>query len=162
MVLMAMPRPVAVLGSRMVGAAVLLSLSIWLIPGHGAAGAAAALIVGEMSSTLLLFFHVRRATGGVPWTARCASPLLAGATAAVLYKLIFSWPLLLKLPLAALAYCTLALVLKAVTLAEFQHLPALMRAAAREEKTGSEKHGAQKNSDENRRPAEPRDNERPG
>jgi O-antigen/teichoic acid export membrane protein len=134
MVLTAMPRPMAVLSSRLAGAVALLSISVWLIPAYGAVGAAAALIVGEMTSTLLLFLQVRRATGGVPWTARCTAPLLAGAGAAILYKLIFSWPLLIKLPLAALVYCGLALLLKAVTVAECRQLPGLFRVAVQSKK----------------------------
>jgi O-antigen/teichoic acid export membrane protein len=134
MVLTAMPRPMAVLSSRLAGAVALLSISVWLIPAYGAVGAAAALIVGEMTSTLLLFLQVRRATGGVPWTARCTAPLLAGAGAAILYKLIFSWPLLIKLPLAALVYCGLALLLKAVTVAECRQLPGLLRVAVQSKK----------------------------
>ncbi len=133
LVLMAIPHPMAVLGSRVAGAAALLAFSFWLIPGLGAVGAAAALVVGEITSCLLLFLYVKRATGGVPWTTRSVSPLLAGAATALFYKAIFAWPLLLKLPLAALTYVGLAILLQAITLTEFQHLPALLRAVVRGE-----------------------------
>jgi hypothetical protein len=39
---------------------------------------------------------------------------LAGAAVALFYKAIFAWPLLLKLPLAALSYGGLAILLRAV------------------------------------------------
>jgi hypothetical protein len=96
-------------------------------------GAAGALIAGELTCTLLLFVFVRLATGGVPWTPRCISPLLAGAAAAGFYQAALAWPLLAKMPLAALIYVGFALLLKAVTITELRHLPALLLAAVRNE-----------------------------
>lgn len=136
MLLRAIPRPMPVLAARAGGAAVLLALALMLIPRTQAAGAAIALAAGEAVSTLLLFLFVRQATGGLPWDRRCATPLAAGAAAALLYLLIGAWPLWLKLPLAAAAYAGIALLLRAMTLAEARDLAVLMLTVFRAERTG--------------------------
>lgn len=129
LLLKALPRPMLVLAARAGGATVLLTLALLLIPRMGASGSAFALAAGEAVSTLLLFLFVRRATGGVPFDLRCAAPLAAGGAAAMLYLGIGAWPLLLKLPLAAVVYVGLALALRAMTPKEIRDLAMLMLAA---------------------------------
>jgi hypothetical protein len=102
----------------------------------GAEGAAMALAAGEAVSTLLMFVFVRRATGGVPWDLQCTAPLAAGAAAAALYLVVAGWPIWLKLPLAAAVYAGLALVLRAMTLAEIRDLTRLMFLALRGQHAG--------------------------
>jgi O-antigen/teichoic acid export membrane protein len=133
LLLMALPRPNAVLAARIAGAAVLLSLGALLIPRAGAAGAALALAAGEAVNTTVLFLFVVRATGGVPWDRRCAAPLLAGAAAALAYAALQAWPIFLKLPLAAAIYLGLVVLLAGVTLHEIRAVPLLLLSVARGE-----------------------------
>ena len=133
LLLMALPRPGSVLFARIVGAAALLSLSILLIPRMDAAGAALALAVAEAVSTTVLFLLVRRAAGGVPWNLRCFAPLAAGATVAAAYAATGAWPILLKLPLAALLYTGLVLLLGGLSLQELRSVPLLLLSVARGE-----------------------------
>lgn len=122
LLLRAIPRPMAVLAARGGGAAVLLLLAFMLVPRMQATGSAIALASGEAVSTVLLFLLVRRATGGLPWDRRCWAPLLAGAAAAGVYTLVAGWPIPLKLPLAALVYIALVLVLRGMLLTEVRDL----------------------------------------
>jgi O-antigen/teichoic acid export membrane protein len=133
LLLMALPRPAAVLTARIVGAATLLSLSLLLIPRMDAAGAAAALAVAEVVSMAVLFLFVRQATGGVPWDLRCFAPLAAGAAAAAAYAATGAWPVLLKLPLAAVIYVGLVLLLGGLSLQELRSVPLLLLSVARGE-----------------------------
>lgn len=126
--LMAMPRPAAVLSARLCGAAVLLALGLLLIPRFQTVGAAAALAASEATSSLLLFLFTRRVTGRMPWDRRCLTPVLAGAAAAVCYTLLHSWPLLLKLPCAAAVYLLGALAFGAITTVELRSLSSLLLA----------------------------------
>ncbi|MGD2129211.1 MAG: flippase [Lysobacterales bacterium] len=130
--LMAIPLPRAVLLGRAAGAIVLvLQCALW-IPRLGAEGAALAVVAGELASMAILFLFVRRATGGQPWNIRCFAPLAAGAIAAILYAVCASWPVAMKLPLAALAYLASALMLGAVTPAELRTLVPLLRSLSPE------------------------------
>jgi O-antigen/teichoic acid export membrane protein len=131
LLLMALPRPAAVLAARIAGAAVLLSLGALLIPRAGAAGAALALAAGEAVNTTVLFLFVVRATGGVPWDRRCAAPLLAGAAAALAYAAFEAWPIFLKLPLAAAIYLGLVVLLAGVTLHEIRAVPPIAERSPR-------------------------------
>jgi O-antigen/teichoic acid export membrane protein len=137
LLLMALPRPAAVLAARIAGAAVLLALGVLLIPRSGttggAAGAALALAAGEAVSTVALFLFVIRATGGVPWDRRCFAPLLAGAAAALAYAAVQAWPIFFKLPLAAAIYLVLVVLLAGMTLREIRAVPLLLLSVARGE-----------------------------
>jgi O-antigen/teichoic acid export membrane protein len=133
LLLMALPRPVAVLSARMVGAATLLSLSVLLIRRMDAAGAALALAAAEIASMATLFLFVLRATGGAPWNLRCFAPLAAGAAAAATYTVTAAWPVLLKLPLAAFIYTGLVLLLGGISLQEMRSVPLLLLSVARGE-----------------------------
>jgi O-antigen/teichoic acid export membrane protein len=133
MLLMALPRPGAVLTARIGGAAVLLSLGLLLIPRTGATGAAVALAAGEVASTAALFLFVFRATGGVPWDRRCFAPPAAGAAAALAYAAVQAWPIVLKLPLAAAIYLVLVVLLAGVSRGEMRSIPLLMLSVARGE-----------------------------
>jgi O-antigen/teichoic acid export membrane protein len=133
LLLMALPRPTAVLAARVAGAAVLLALGVLLIPRMGATGAALALAAGEAVNTALLFLFVVRATGGVPWDRRCFAPLAAGASAALVYTVVQAWPIYLKLPLAAAIYLCLVVVLAGVNLHEIRAVPSLLLGVARGE-----------------------------
>jgi O-antigen/teichoic acid export membrane protein len=133
LLLMALPRPAAVLAARIAGAAVLLALGVLLIPRMGAAGAALALAAGEAVSTAALFLFVIRATGGVPWDRRCFAPLLAGAAAALTYAAVQAWPIFVKLPLAAAIYLVLVVLLAGMTLREIRAVPLLLLSVARGE-----------------------------
>jgi PST family polysaccharide transporter len=131
LLLRAMPRPMAVLAARAGGAIVLFALAVFLIPRMNAAGAAIALAAGEAVNTGLLFLFVRRATGGVPWDRRSFAPLLAGGAAALLYTAIASWSIFFKLPLAAVVYVGLVLLLRGMTVAEVRDLSLLLLSALR-------------------------------
>lgn len=126
LLLMALPRPAAVLVARIGGAAVLLSVGFFLIPRTGATGAAVALAAGEVTSTTALFLFVLRATGGVPWNRQCVAPLAAGAAAALAYAVVQAWPILLKLPLAAAIYLALVVLLDGVKPGEIRSIPLLL------------------------------------
>jgi O-antigen/teichoic acid export membrane protein len=133
LLLMALPRPAAVLSARIAGVGVLLALGVFLIPRTGASGAALALAAGEAASTALLFLFVVRATGGVPWDLRCFAPLAAGAAAALAYASVQAWPIFLKLPLAAALYLGLVVLLAGLTPRELRSLPLLLLSVARGE-----------------------------
>jgi O-antigen/teichoic acid export membrane protein len=133
LLLMALPRPTAVLAARIGGAAVLLALGLFLIPRTGATGAAVALAAGEVASTTALFLFVLRATGGVPWDRRCFAPLAAGAAAALVYAATQAWPFFLKLPLAAAIYLVLVVLLGGLSLNEIRSIPWLLLGVARGE-----------------------------
>jgi O-antigen/teichoic acid export membrane protein len=126
LLLMALPRPAAVLVARIGGAAVLLSVGFFLIPRTGATGAAVALAAGEVTSTTALFLFVLRATGGVPWNRQCVAPLAAGAAAALAYAVVQAWPILLKLPLAAAIYLALVVLLNGLRPGEIRSIPLLL------------------------------------
>jgi O-antigen/teichoic acid export membrane protein len=133
LLLMALPRPTAVLTTRIAGAAVLLALGLLLIPRSGATGGALALAAGEGANALLLFLFVVRATGGVPWDLRCFAPLAAGAAAALAYAAVQTWPIFLKLPLAAVVYLGLVVLLAGVSFREIRAVPLLLLSVARGE-----------------------------
>jgi O-antigen/teichoic acid export membrane protein len=133
LLLMALPRPAAVLVARIGGAAVLLSLGLVLIPRTGATGAAMALAAGEVASTAALFLFVFRATGGLPWDRRCFAPLAAGAAAALAYAAVQAWPIFLKLPLAAAIYLVLVVLLAGVKPGELRSIPLLLLGVIRGE-----------------------------
>jgi O-antigen/teichoic acid export membrane protein len=124
--LMAMPRPSAVLVSRAAGAAVLLALCAVWIPRYGAEGAALALVAGELAGMALMFGFVRRATGGLPWDIHCFAPVAAGAFAAGVYIAASAWPLFFGLPLAATTYIVVALTLGAIRPGELKDLGSLL------------------------------------
>lgn len=133
LLLMALPRPAAVLSARIAGATVLVALGVLLIPRMATAGAALALAAGEVTSTTALFLFVRRATGGLPWDLRCFAPLAAGAAAALVYAAAAAWPIVIKLPLAGVIYAGLVLLLRGVSLLELRSVPLLLLSVARGE-----------------------------
>lgn len=138
LLLRAIPRPMSVLAAQGGGAAVLLLLAFWLVPRTQATGAAIALASGEAVSTLLLFLLVRRATGGLPWNRRCWAPLVAGAAAAGVYTLVASWPIPFKLPVAAMVYVGLVLLLRGMLPTEVRDLWRLLVSALWPGKSGKQ------------------------
>jgi len=126
MLLKAIPRPMPILVARIAGTVGLLFLSAPLIPGHGAEGAAAAIVGGEIITAAIMLVSAKRVTGGLPLNGRSFTPLAAAAAAAAAYALAPAWPLPARLPAAAAVYVLSVLLLKALTLEELRLLPHLL------------------------------------
>lgn len=131
-VLRGIPKPRWLLVSRIVGAVAMLALSAILIPRADMAGAALAVVGGEVAMMAMLLFLVKEAAGGLPLNLRCGGALVAGGLAAVAYWLAGDWPVLLSLPLAAFIYIVVSLLTRAVSMDELRALPDLVMRTVRE------------------------------
>lgn len=95
-------------GSRLlvgaaVGAATTVVASVVLIPGYGASGAAAALVVGLVVTTAAQIFLLRQAIGAVRIVAPMATPVLIAALLSALL-LVAPLPVVLEIVVFGLAY----------------------------------------------------------
>lgn len=134
LVLKAIPKPKAVLTARIVSTLVLLVIAVLFVPRYGALGGAAAVVAGEAAAMVLLFWLVKRTLGATPWNARCYAAILAGVITALVLVLTQSWPLLFRLPFAAIVYILSAGLMKAVSVHEFRSVPHLISAALKNDK----------------------------
>ncbi|MDH3903740.1 MAG: polysaccharide biosynthesis C-terminal domain-containing protein [Xanthomonadales bacterium] len=134
LVLKAIPKPKAVLTARIVSTLVLLVIAILSVPRYGALGGAAAVVAGEAAAMVLLFWLVKRTLGAMPWNARCYEAILAGVITALVLVLTQSWPLLFRLPFAAIVYILSAGLMKAVSAHELGSVPHLISAALQNDK----------------------------
>lgn len=114
---------------QVVSTFVLIFAAVLLIPRFGATGAAAAVVVGEASGMVLLFWLAIRIIGSVPLNTRCFAPLLAGAIVILIFLLMDDLSLFLSLPLAALLYMLALWSMKAISADELRSLPHILSAA---------------------------------
>jgi O-antigen/teichoic acid export membrane protein len=129
LLLRAIPRPRAVLASRVVGTVTLVVLAAAMIPRYGATGAAVAVVASEVSGMTLLFWLVYRSIGAVPWNRRCFVPLLACGLALLAFMFTVAWPVLFRLSIAAIVYAMVVGLLKAITFDEIRSLPHVLLTA---------------------------------
>jgi O-antigen/teichoic acid export membrane protein len=124
--LLAIPKPRAVLVARTAGALVLLLVATLLIPPFGATGAALAVVVGEALAMCLLFFLVRQGLGAAPWNARCGVPIIAGLIAAVIFSIVGAWSDTVGLLLAAVIYTAGVWLMRGISVEEIKAIPSVI------------------------------------
>jgi O-antigen/teichoic acid export membrane protein len=103
------------------GASLHLAAALLLIPEHGALGAAAACLAGEIATALALAVRLRRAIGGIPLDRSSLSPVAATAAASLALALS-SGPWLQQVVLASAVYGVSALAFGAVRPRELRSL----------------------------------------
>ena len=129
LLLRAIPKPRTVLMGQVLSTFVLIFAAVLLIPRFGATGAAAAVVAGEASGMVLLFWLAIRIIGSVPLNTRCFAPLIAGLIVTLIFLLMDDWSLFLSLPLAALLYMLALWSMKAISADEIRALPQILSAA---------------------------------
>lgn len=129
LLLRAIPKPRTVLMGQVSSTFVLFLAAVILIPRFGATGAAAAVVVGEASGMVLLFWLAIRIIGSAPLNTRCFAPLLAGVIVTLIFLMMNDWSLFLSLPLAALLYMLALWLMKAISADEIRSLPHIISAA---------------------------------
>lgn len=101
-------------------AAVHVLMAIALIPGWHVTGAAVACIAGESTGLGLLLFLTLRACGGVPLRWLTAAPFVAGVAMALALVAGHDWGPVPRLAAAIAAYVGAAVLLRAVSVAEWR------------------------------------------
>ena len=93
------------------------------------------MVAGEAAAIVLLFWLVKQTLGATPWNARCSAAILAGVIVALILVLTQSWPLLFRLPFAAIVYVLAVGLMKAVSADELRSVPHIILAAIQHDKS---------------------------
>jgi O-antigen/teichoic acid export membrane protein len=127
--LLAVPRPRALLACRVAASSLHMLVAALLIPPYGAAGAAVGCLLGQVVFCVITAVAWRREGAALPLQRAMLAAIAATLFAAGVLALTQPWVLWLRLCLAAASYLTALIALRGIRLGELAMLLSYMRSA---------------------------------
>lgn len=124
--LLAAAKPKALLVTSALAAAFHIAFAIWLVPSHGAAGAAAACVVGELVAAAALLLALRSLCRALPLEWAHGVPLVAALAMAATWVVLGQYPLGFRLAGGIVVYTVVALAFGALRADEWRSLRSIL------------------------------------